>query len=252
MMELDRYNSLMEYMKDYAVALNHHEREYAKEHPEKRSKSLHNIFQTIFPRQNCWEYASSGLIICFNPRFIQTIQLYETCFKKNPDAFQNGDAIGVLKVLYESSHYWRSFEDYQQYLKTEACCYIVLTKADAFGEILRIDLFRKYDPDKNSGKLSFTSGLFHCLKHFSMDGINLCNGSDKNDTFDLMHIVYLVGRAFSSAMKNDSLEGNLPIDDSHYYKAIFYHEECSSVYFLNSFRIAEPQKEKSLIDDYNE
>ena len=234
--EMDRYRLLMKHIKDYSLALNHHEREYSLENPEKRPLSLHDVVQTCFPITQCWEYKADGFIVCFNSKFSQTLCLYETCFKNNPSSFQKGDAINVLNTLYKQSNYWSSFEDYIDYLLTEACCYIVIINGDSFKELLRVDLFRKLDLDKKSEKQEFTGGLFHCLKHFSMDGINLCNGSDKNDTFDLFHIIYLIGKAFLISIKSHSEEGILKIDSSHFYKAIFYCEECSSVYFIKTIR----------------
>jgi hypothetical protein len=244
LLELDRYKLLMKHVKEHALALNHHEREQAIENLGKRPLQLHDIVQTNFPITQCWEYRSEGFVLCFNNSFFYTIQLYESVFKENPEAFQNGDAIDIIKALYAKSNYWSSVEDYQEYLQIESCCYVVLFSGDSFGEILRIDLFRKLDLDAKSDRIEFTGGLFHCLKHFSMNGINLCNGSDLNETFDVMHIVYIIGRCFYSAIHSKSEEGILSIDDSHFYKADFYYEICSSVYFIKSIRIAEPEKER--------
>lgn len=247
MVSLDRtkYNLLMKHLNDHALALNKHEIEFANEYPDKRPKLLHNIVQTNFPLTQCCNYKNEGFVLCFNNRFYHTIQLYEFAFKEKPKAFQNGDAIDILKTLYEKSNYWSSFDDYIDYLRTEACCYIVLTKEDTFGEILRVDLYRKLDLDKKSKRIEFTGGLFHCLKHFSMNGINLCNGSDINDTFDIMHVAYLIGRTFSFAIKNNSEIGIIDIDKSHLFKANFYFEECSAVFFIKTLRIGKPEKVES-------
>jgi hypothetical protein len=233
-MEFWKYRALMEYVKEKALALNHHELKYAIDNPDKRKPSLHNIVQTNFPINQTFDFKREGFAVCFNNRFYQTISLYEKCFRKDFKAFADSDAQNILQVLYDNSGYWRSIEDYIEYLLTESCCYVVLHKNDDWGDILRVDLFRKID--KRGDKFEFTGGLFHCLKHFSIDDRNLCGNADVNNTFDLFHIVYLLGRTFANAREQNMDEGFLTIDDERFYKAAFYREESSFVFFVKSLR----------------
>ena len=81
-------------------------------------------------------------------------------------------------------------------------------------------------------------GLFHCLKHFSLNGIGLNNNkNEKNDTFDLFHITYLLGHAFKDAVNNHSNEGTIIINDTHKLRAVFYkEEELTGIYFVKTMR----------------
>ena len=233
-LDYSSYIQLMKHVKERALALHRHELKYAKDNPNKRKPSLHNIVQTNFPINQTFDYKREGFAVCYNSRFYQTLLLYEDCFRKDYKAFANCDARAILKLLYDNSGYWRSIEDYIEYLLTESCCYVVLRKNDDWGDILRVDLFRK--TDKRRDKFEFTGGLFHCLKHFSIGDRNLCGNADVNNTFDLFHIVYLLGRTFANARKQDKDEGFLTIDDERFYKAAFYREESSFVYFVKSLR----------------
>jgi len=234
LMEFSRYKKLMEYLEPYTLALNKHEMLLLKDESrkEKRSPSLHNIVQTNFPINYCFEHISSGFILCYSNRFMNTITLYENCVRNNPQKFQGGDSISIIKVLYDSSKYLGCIIEYDKYLRTEACCYVVRTQNDTFGEILRIDLFRMHKKERN--KYVFIGGLFHCLKHFSIDNNNLCNNNDINNTFDIMHIVYLIGHAFCNAKKENSLVCNFFSDVKHPYIAAFYLEKESGVYFIDT------------------
>lgn len=74
---------------------------------------------------------------------------------------------------------------------------------DEFGDVLRIDLLRAIKPNKKiPGKNDVVGGLLHVLKHFSLDGKNLATGTDKNDVFDVMHIIYLIAMAFRLKKKS--------------------------------------------------
>ncbi len=239
MITIERYDQLMDYLALKTRELNAHELRDLKENSKnKRDPELHDIWQSRFPITMCQEFVASGFIACWNNKFIDTLSLYERCIKSNPDAFHTGDAWDIIKCLYENSGYCRSIEDYDKYLRTEGCCYVVLNFGDMFDEILRIDLYRLIEQNPHSKQYEFTGGLFHCFKHFSLDGIGLNNNkNEKNDTFDLFHIVYLLGNAFKDAITIESDEGIIFIDETHKYHAAFYKEEKSTgIYFVRSMR----------------
>ena len=238
MIARQRYNQLMDYLALKTRELNTHELKEIKENPNnKRNPELHNIWQSRFPITQCHEYVASGFIICWNNKFWDTNKLYERCIEIEPDAFQTGNAWDIVKCLYDNSRYHGTIEEYDTYLRTEGCCYIVLNFGDMFDEILRIDLYRQLDIRKNSNQYEFTGGLFHCLKHFSKDGKNLCNSNDINETFDIFHIVEIIGCTFKDAVAMDTNEGVCPIDDDHYYKGVFYKEDKdTNIYFVKSLR----------------
>lgn len=224
----------MEYLEPYTLALNKHEVDQLKDESrkEKRCPSLHDIVQTKFPINYCFEYISSGFILCYSERFMNTITLYENCFRNNPQKFNGGDSISIIKALYDSSKYHNCIVEYDKYLCTEACCYVVKTQNDTFGDVLRIDLFRMHKI-KEDGKYEFIGGLFHCLKHFSIENNNLCNNKETNNTYDIRHIVYLIGHTFSNKSNKEN-KTEISIDQNHIYYAKFYYEKCSNVYFLET------------------
>lgn len=56
-------------------------------------------------------------------------------------------------------------------------CIIESKDGEIIDKILRIDLFRKLDVTDKREK-EFTGGIVHCVKHFSIDNINLSTGND--------------------------------------------------------------------------
>lgn len=238
MMAREKYNQLMDYLAVKTRELNSHELHVINGSiNNKRDPELHNIWQSRFPITQCHECVSSGFAVCWNNKFASTLSLYESCIKSNPEAFHTGDACDIIRCLYEKSGYRRSIDDYDKYLRTEGCCYVVLYRNDKFDEILRIDLYRLLELNPKSNQYECTGGLFHCLKHFSLDGIGLNNNqNEKNDTFDLFHIVYLLGTAFKDAVNKNSTDGTIIIDETHSYHAVFYKEESTGIYFVKSMR----------------
>ena len=238
-MYIDRgkYNQLMNYLAIKTKELNIHELKKIDTN-NKRERELHNIWQSRFPLTMCQEYASSSFIACWNNKFADTLNLYEKCITSNSNYFHTGDAWDIIKYLHKKSGYPRSVEDYDRYLRTEGCCYLVLNNGTKFDEILRIDLYRLIPKKPNSHQYEFTGGLFHCLKHFSLSGIGLNNNkNEKNDKFHLFHIIYLLGHAFKDAVNNHSNVGTIIINDTHKLRAVFYKEEESTgIYFVKTMR----------------
>lgn len=223
----------MQHIEQNALKLNRHELEFAKNNPEKRDSVLHNIVQVKFPIQYCQEFPNIGFVICCNERFIDTISLYQKCHANKPDCFHTGNSEDILHFLYSASKYPRSFKEYKEYLRTEACCYVVRTVEDTFQEILRIDLYRKEDPYKED-LLEFTGGLFHCLRHFSISGVNLCNRNDIFDVPDIFHIVYKLGCAF--VQKFNQADNYINLEGNYILLPFLYRENESKVYFIKSIR----------------
>lgn len=236
MMDKNSYLKLMEYLRPIAIKLNHHEYEYSLENPDKREPEIHNIIQINFPITLCERFENESFSMCYNKRFENTVRLYEQCLASYANSFKTGNANDILNSLFEQSQYHRSFEDYKLYLLTEACCYIIETNQNGFGDVLRIDLYRKEDFKNGTDKKEFTGGLFHCLKHFTIKDNYQINKSDVSCVSNIFDIIYLIGKCFVNR-SGECLSCINSGDNRHYYKAVFFKEEDSNVFFLKTFHI---------------
>ena len=244
-MEEGFYFKLMNYLKSHAFALNKHESEECLKNPNKRDIELHNVFITNIPLSNCIE--GNGYFLCYSPRFINTIQLYEKLFKNNTKDFNVESSQNILSILYEYSNYCssgkgRTLEDYVQYLRTEACCYVVRYYNNQFGEILRVDLFRQEDVVKDQNdinKKEFTGGFFHCLKHYSINGFVLYNIRGSRDISiyginNIYEILIFICICFSNYEKIKDKKRVLTLNEKEILLGAFYQEEDSNVFFVDS------------------
>lgn len=228
---MNQIEALNTYLEKQVLILHKHERRFCIENPDKRDIKLHNIIQARFSPYNCCK--GNGFWVCFTDRFQSTLSLYESEFLKSPDSFTGGIAIDIIKVLYNASNYCSSFEKYQEYLQTEACCYIIEEQSNIFGGILRLDLFRILTDE-------FIGGIFHSLKHFAINGHNLCNGPDKKSIEEIGALIRYIGLCFvklnkEQLIKNDTISDTFEIDGSEF-TIVLYREKESNVFFLKSFR----------------
>ena len=146
-----------------------------------------------------------------------------------------------MDALYQVSNYkvLGGKNAYLDYLVDHCCCYVVYRVNGEFGDVLRIDLLRAIKPNINtSEKNDVVGGLLHVLKHFSLNGKNLATGTDKNDVFDVSHIIYLIAMAFrqkktvkGSSCKYEALQ-KLQSGTGH---AVFYRNPDTGVYYLNTY-----------------
>ena len=241
MMDKNSYSNLMEYIRPILIKLNHHEYEYSLENPAQRNPDIHNIIQINFPISLCERFENEHFSICYNKKFADIVRLYERCLASDSDSFETGNASEILKTLYEKSQYHSSFEDYKLYLLTEACYYVIESNQNGFGDVLRIDLYRKEDLKPGTDIKEFTGGLFHCLKHFTIKENNLVNNSDVSCVSNIFDIIYLIGKCFINRRK-ECLSCINSGDNRHYYKAVFFKEEDSNIFFLKTFHIEKKHK----------
>lgn len=117
-------------------------------------------------------------------------------------------------------------EDIERILSYDTSCFCIIKQNNCFNEILRIDLFRFI----RGG--NFVGGLFHTLKHFSMDGKNLSVGNDSNEVFDIEHVISKIQTAFINYIRTNS--NIIELDNRHVYKSEFYKEPESGIYFLKT------------------
>lgn len=131
-----------------------------------------------------------------------------------PENFGTGNADDVMDALYQVSNY-KGLGDknaYLDYLVDHCCCYVVYRVNGEFGDVLRIDLLRAIKPNINT--------------------------PEKNDVFDVSHIIYLIAMAFrqkktvkGSSCKYEALQ-KLQSGTGH---AVFYRNPDTGVYYLNTY-----------------
>lgn len=234
----NEYCALRAYMKPKLLELWNHENEVRK---EKGLDEL-NSFQVGFPINEIYHYYAGGdhnFYIVFNVSCHRLLQegILEA-LQTFPEKFGTGNAMDVVDALYEVNGF-NSFGDKDRYIKFLAdnvCCYVVYANEEGFGDILRLDTFRKVDErDGNQDVYDFTGGLMHVLKHFSYEGRNLAVGKDIHDLFDLEHLVYLIAMAFRLKEEKGSLWTAIQEQNGVSMKAVFYKEEVTGIYFIKTY-----------------
>ena len=147
-------------------------------------------------------------------------------------------------------HYYENFNRLYQPKITEG-----ITLSD---NIFRIKLFDSIGEQKNKEPVRcwFNSGLFHCLKHFSIGGVNIAGkqkkgGKAKPPINCLREIVeFYVIRALyftelkESKKKKDTFESHVECASGEKHKVIFYLEKNNSFYSLDTII---PQGKKQLL-----
>ena len=241
MLDRQEYDDLMSYLKPVFKKIWAHENDER----QKVGKSL-DAFQFGFPINNIWLFLTGKngekFYIIFNVSFFSMISAQiKQAQTQYPENFGTGNADDVMDALYQVSNYkgWGDKNAYLDYLVDHCCCYVVFRVNGEFGDVLRIDLFRAIKPNKNTpGKNDVVGGLLHVLKHFSLDGKNLATGTDKNDVFDVCHIIYLIAMAFrqkktvkGNSCKYEALQ-KLQSGTGH---AVFYRNPDTGVYYLNTY-----------------
>lgn len=235
MITFEEYDALMAYMEPKLFDLWRHENEIRKE------KGLEELdsFQVGFPINEIYHYYAEGdhnFYIVFNVSCHRL--LHEgilDALQTFPEKFGTGNAMDVVDAIYEGSVF-KSLGDKDRYIKflaDNACCYVVYANEEGFGDILRLDTFRKVDD--RDGKYDFTGGLMHVLKHFSYEGRNLAVGKDIHDLFDLEHLVYLIAMAFRLKEGEGSLWTATQELNEGPMKAVFYKEEVTGIYFIKTY-----------------
>lgn len=241
MLDRQEYDDLMSYLKPVFKKIWAHENDER----QKVGKSL-DAFQFGFPINNIWLYLTEKngekFYIIFNVSFFSMISdQIKQAQTQYPENFGTGNADDVMDALYQVSNY-KGLGDknaYLDYLVDHCCCYVVYRVNGEFGDVLRIDLLRTIKPNINTPeKNDVVGGLLHVLKHFSLNGKNLATGTDKNDVFDVSHIIYLIAMAFrqkktvkGSSCKYEALQ-KLQSGTGH---AVFYRNPDTGVYYLNTY-----------------
>lgn len=161
-----------------------------------------------------------------------------------PDCFGTNDAMDVLQALWKQDPIYPTieFESYCKILRHEQFAWVVEYNDDGIigDKILRLDLYRKLDEQKDGG-YDFTGGLMHVFKHFSCYGHSLSYKKSNNDVPNLRYILRMIIEAFFMAdLMPDEKDGKQKYMGTINYKekimkSIFYNNEDAGVWFIDSF-----------------
>ena len=236
LISLEEYDALKAYMTPKLLELWRHENEVRK---EQGIEEL-NSFQTGFPISEIYHYYvedDHNFYIVFNVSCHRLLQEgIIKALEAFPEKFGTGNAEDVVDALYEVSVYKRlgDKDNFINFLANNACCYVVYANEEGFGDILRLDTFRKVE-ERNEDAHDFTGGLMHVLKHFSYEGRNLSVGKDVHDLFDLEHLVYLIAMAFRlKEGEKCNWKATQELEEGPM-RAVFYKEETTGFYFIKTY-----------------
>lgn len=198
---------------------------------------------------NCYVRGLSDgtqLFQLFSPGFINIIEVdYIAALKESSELFGTGNAKDVIHALYlqaKNKHNCCWDENrYTEYLSNENFCLLIHKKDLIYkDDILRIDLFRQLkESKKKPGSFEFIGGIFHALKHFSVEEQCASILTNQNvKLFDVEQLIYPIANAF---FKGDWIKGkrkNTFESSTNYLNKLFslefYKEDNRKVSFVNT------------------
>ena len=169
-------------------------------------------------------------------------ETYLNALAKHPNSFGTGNAKDIIHALYLESNAcdWDEAR-YIEYLSKEVFCLLICKNKDSFCKnILRIDLFRGIRESKTSkGKFDFIGGIFHALKHFSIEGLSASTSpNQKVDLNDIEQLIWPIAHAFYCGIwSNGNRRKTYETSINHFGKSItleFYKENDLNVSFINT------------------
>lgn len=226
MMTWEEFQRTRQFIEEKALALMKHETKDAA--------------KTGFPINNYRKYLVQGrTFYCIKSNVFKVIieDYHQQAQKKYPEKFGTGNAIDVIEAIYNIYPIF-DLERFTEFLCSEQFAYIIESKdGNIINKILRIDLFRQLD-ENEKGQKEFTGGIFHSFKHFSIDNINLSTGLDIHNIQYPEQLLHLATEAFFIAEGNHDnpkkLISFVHLDEKYDLKFVFYFEENTQVYFINT------------------
>ena len=247
----EEYHDIRKFFELKASDLFEHETKKQREKGEEEKES----YWASGNRINYGYFDYNGRHICFlaNNSFIGMMKSqYMQTLSRFPDSFGTHNAADIVDALYKNNGFERTGWSREKYveiaLKGDICCYVVQRKNGKFDDrVLRIDLFRLFQKDKdNPDVYVFTSGLFHALKHFQVEGKSL--STEKGyEVGSIDEVVLMCVLAFFQPEKpnrKDNVVMHLPLPDGKCLEAVFYHEKESNVYTITSLHVTDPDDVK--------
>lgn len=169
--------------------------------------------------------------------YLRVVDKYPNLFGKNDDRL----IIQALKE-YDKNKLMREYtdEEFLEYIKGETMAYVFKIEKDGSisNRILRLDLCRGI----NKGNI-FQGGIFHVLKHFTIEGYPTLSSNVKEYTVDTWSEIYkyIILNFFLGTKENDHRNNYFisksRLDDGHILKGVYYKESEIPVSFISSMHI---------------
>jgi hypothetical protein len=181
----------------------------------------------------------------FSPGFINMIEtVYLDALNNSPHCFGTHnakDVIHALRLHSQANGWFRDDEQFANYLSKDQFCLLLCKNNNEFSDdLLRIDLFREIkDSPNSSGNFEFVGGLFHALKHFSVnDQCASVLPKQKVNLYDVEQLIWPIAKAFYEGVwKTGKKSGSFESQTLYLNKKFtlgFYREEQSGVSFINT------------------
>ena len=224
------YKQLQEKVKTISLALMKHENK----NYSKAGFPVNNYKKILIDAK---EYFCVGTNI-----FIGIVEeVLTSATKQFPKNFGSDNAVSVVHTINKNRILHPNTKNAIQHFATENFMWIFDSLENSpENKILRIDLYRKLEKIKSKKrKWEFIGGLFHALKHFSIQNRPLSTGTDINNIQNVQQLIFLIATAFfTSPGKFQEDEETyilfLELNEKYVLKMIFYLEKKTGIYFIKT------------------
>ena len=215
--------------------------QYENDERNKKGDTILEMYQEGFSIDECFNLKINNILFYFvcNYSFLKIVEKNLLSSRKNfPELFGTGDAQTIIEALYKESGHQNSIDEYREYLRNYACCYILYETGDTLSpNVLRIDLFRILKENKNNPlKMEFVGGFFHILDHFSINGQYLATEKDKNEVSEIDDILIYIAKAFLNreGIKEKETKVTIQMENGKPLNCVFFWDEAKEVYYLTT------------------
>lgn len=176
-----------------------------------------------------------------NREYLKVVDAYPEYFGQNDDRL-------IVKALkeYDKHKMIREYtdEEFLEYIRGETMAYVfkVENNSSISNRILRLDLCRGINKS-----YQFQGGIFHILKHFTVEGystISSCKKEFQVETWSEIY-KYIILNFFMGKTENDKRKNyyiaTSCLKDGHILRGVYYKENDVPVSFISSMRIDTPK-----------
>jgi hypothetical protein len=154
-----------------------------------------------------------------------------TASQKFSSEFGKQNTESILKALFEICPYF-DYNSYDDFLVNEQFLFAIeISNSKIIDKFLRLDLYRINDTT------AFTGGIFHVLKHFNSNGLNLSTEKGETPIMKPYAIIKLILNGFFNeelikSEKPNEYYSYTNYNDSKKLKFVFYYDKCKDVYYI--------------------
>lgn len=175
-----------------------------------------------------------------NREYLKVVDLYPEYFGQNDDRL-------IVKALkeYDKHKLIREYtdEEFLKYIQGETMAYVFKVEKDSSisNRVLRLDLCRGINENNQ-----FQGGIFHILKHFTIEGYSTISSNRKEFQIETWSKIYkyIILNFFLGKTVNDKRENyhiaTSYLKDGHILRGVYYKENDIPVSFISSMRIDTP------------